>query len=130
MANRSRVLSFAAHVEGEQGPHDLIASFHRHTARIALGLGRDGQITVEAYAHPSAAGHVFGSQHPKAPRHTIGRGYGTSKTAAPSGAMTPGQRRSPSPTRRSVPAYIVLQSLERHQGRLLKGRLPPDATAT
>ena len=44
---------FAAHEPDRQGPHDYIASFHRHTVRIALGLPRDAQITVEGYPHPS-----------------------------------------------------------------------------
>lgn len=44
---------FAAHVEGEDGPHLYSATFHRHTAKIALGLERDAALTVEGYAHPS-----------------------------------------------------------------------------
>ncbi len=44
---------FAAHVEGEDGPHVYSATFHRHTARIALTLGRNDPVTIEGYAHPS-----------------------------------------------------------------------------
>ena len=44
---------FAAHVEGEDGPHLYSATFHRHTAAIALTLEKDAPITVDGYAHPS-----------------------------------------------------------------------------
>lgn len=53
--NLTAYARFAAHVEGEQGPHDYIATFHRHTARLALGFDRDAQITVEGYPHPSGS---------------------------------------------------------------------------
>lgn len=45
---------FAAHVEGEQEAHYYLATFHRHTTKIALGLAKEAQITVEGYAHPKA----------------------------------------------------------------------------
>lgn len=44
---------FAAHEEGEESAHIFLATFHRHTARIALGLPRGAQVTVEGYPHPS-----------------------------------------------------------------------------
>ena len=44
---------FAAHVEGEDGPHLYSATFHRHTAPIALTLEKDAPLTVDGYAHPS-----------------------------------------------------------------------------
>jgi len=44
---------FAAHVDGEEGPHLYSATFHRHTAAIALTLEKDAPITVDGYAHPS-----------------------------------------------------------------------------
>jgi len=44
---------FSAHVEGEQGPHDYLATFHRHTAKIALGLTKDSSVTAQGYVHPS-----------------------------------------------------------------------------
>ena len=44
---------FAAHVEGEDGPHLYSATFHRHTAAIALTLDKDAPLTVDGYAHPS-----------------------------------------------------------------------------
>jgi hypothetical protein len=46
---------FAAHLENEDEAHDYIATFHRHTAKIALNLAKDAQITVEGYPHPSAS---------------------------------------------------------------------------
>jgi hypothetical protein len=45
---------FAAHVEGEKGAHDYIATFHRHTRQIALTLPIDAHITVNGYPHPSS----------------------------------------------------------------------------
>lgn len=53
--NPTAYARFAAHVEGEDHPHDYIATFHRHTARIALSLERDARITVEGYPHPSGS---------------------------------------------------------------------------
>jgi len=44
---------FAAHQEGEEDAHYYLATFHRHTANIALSLPKDAQITVEGYPHPS-----------------------------------------------------------------------------
>ena len=44
---------FAAHVEGEKGAHDYVATFHRHTRGIALKLPVEAQITVMGYPHPS-----------------------------------------------------------------------------
>jgi hypothetical protein len=41
----------AVHDEGVDGAHLFGATFHRHTARIALGLSRDASLTVEAYVH-------------------------------------------------------------------------------
>ena len=46
---------FAAHEEGQDKAHDYIATFHRHTTRIALGLAKDAQITVDGYPHPSTS---------------------------------------------------------------------------
>ncbi len=46
---------FAAHVEGEREAHDYLTTFHRHTAKIALGLPANSQMTVEGYAHPSGS---------------------------------------------------------------------------
>ncbi len=43
---------FSAHVEGEKEPHDFLATFHRHTTKIALTLSKDSQITVDGYPHP------------------------------------------------------------------------------
>jgi len=31
-----------------------LATFHRHTAAIALGLARNDQVTVEGYLHPAS----------------------------------------------------------------------------
>ncbi len=53
--NPTAYARFAAHIGDEEGPHDYIATFHRHTARIALGLPRDAQVTVEGYPHPSGS---------------------------------------------------------------------------
>lgn len=44
---------FAAHVEGEDQAQMYIATFHRHTTKIALSLPRDVQITVDGYPHES-----------------------------------------------------------------------------
>ena len=44
---------FAAHVEGEDKPHDFIATFHRHTTKLALTLDKEAQITVDGYPHKS-----------------------------------------------------------------------------
>lgn len=44
---------FAAHIEGEDEPHLFLTTFHRHTARIALGLKAGSQLTVEGYPHVS-----------------------------------------------------------------------------
>ncbi len=46
---------FAAHVEGEKGAHDYVATFHRHTRRIALTLPKEAQITVNGYPHPNSS---------------------------------------------------------------------------
>lgn len=53
--NPTAYARFSAHREGEEGPHDYIATFHRHTVQIALGLRRDAQIAVEGYPHPSGS---------------------------------------------------------------------------
>ncbi len=42
---------FTAHVEGEEGPHNFFASFHRAAANVALNLNKEAQITVEGYPH-------------------------------------------------------------------------------
>jgi len=42
-----------AHEEGREDAHLYSATFHRHTAKIALGLEREAQITVQGYAHLS-----------------------------------------------------------------------------
>jgi hypothetical protein len=44
---------FAAHEEGAESGHLYLATFHRASRRIALGLAADDQITVEGYPHPS-----------------------------------------------------------------------------
>jgi hypothetical protein len=44
---------FAAHVEGEKGAHDYVATFHRHTRQIALTLPKEAPITVNGYPHSS-----------------------------------------------------------------------------
>lgn len=44
---------FAAHEEGQRDARFYIATFHRHTARIALGLPREVRLTVEGYLHRS-----------------------------------------------------------------------------
>jgi hypothetical protein len=46
---------FAAHIEGEKGAHDYVATFHRHTRQIVLTLLKEAQITVNGYPHPSNA---------------------------------------------------------------------------
>lgn len=43
----------AVHDEGQDEPHLYLATFHRHTAPIALGLKAGAQITVEGYPHVS-----------------------------------------------------------------------------
>ena len=45
---------FAAHVETEDDAHLYNATFHKHTAAIALGLAQDSPVTVEGYPHPSS----------------------------------------------------------------------------
>jgi hypothetical protein len=44
----------AAHEEGQEAAHMYSATFHRHTARIALALEHDAQVTVQGYVRPSA----------------------------------------------------------------------------
>ena len=44
---------FAAHIDGEDEAHLYSATFHRHTAKIALTLERNDPLTIEGYAHPS-----------------------------------------------------------------------------
>lgn len=41
----------AVHEEDEKEAHMYLASFHRHTVKVALSLPRDAQITVEGYPH-------------------------------------------------------------------------------
>src|SRR5205809_507993 len=43
----------AVHEEGRDDAHLYSATFHRHTARIALSLTKDAQVTVQGYAHTS-----------------------------------------------------------------------------
>lgn len=43
----------AVHEEGRSDAHLYSATFHRHTARIALSLDRDAPITIQGYPHPS-----------------------------------------------------------------------------
>ena len=43
----------AAHEEGQDAAHMYSATFHRHTARIALALEQDAQVTVQGYVRPS-----------------------------------------------------------------------------
>jgi hypothetical protein len=40
--------------EGQEAAHMYSATFHRHTARIALALEHDAQVTVQGYVRPSA----------------------------------------------------------------------------
>ena len=42
---------FAAHEEGDDEPHQYLATFHRHTADIALSLKAGAQLTAEGYVH-------------------------------------------------------------------------------
>jgi hypothetical protein len=44
----------AVHLEGEEQAKMFLASFHRHTRAIALGLSEGDQVTVEGYPRPSA----------------------------------------------------------------------------
>lgn len=44
---------FAAHDEATDALKLYSVTFHRHTAKIALGLERNAQVTVQGYAHPS-----------------------------------------------------------------------------
>src|SRR5947209_19863153 len=43
---------FAAHEEEQDGAHMYSATFHKHTAAIALSLDKDAQLTVQGYPHP------------------------------------------------------------------------------
>src|SRR5947208_3357479 len=43
----------AAHEEGRDEAHIYVASFHRHTAPIALTLHQDDPVTVSGYPHLS-----------------------------------------------------------------------------
>jgi hypothetical protein len=44
---------FAGHEEGRKEAHFYLATFHRHTADIALSLPVDAALTVQGYVHPS-----------------------------------------------------------------------------
>jgi len=44
---------FAAHEDDREGAHMFSATFHRHSARIALGLPAGAPLTVEGYSHDS-----------------------------------------------------------------------------
>lgn len=46
--------TLAAHEEGRDGPHVWSLSFHRHTAKIALTLEKDAQVTVHGYPRQSS----------------------------------------------------------------------------
>ncbi len=52
--NATTYARFAAHVDGEDDAHDYVATFHRHTAPLALRLRKEDQITVEGYPHQSS----------------------------------------------------------------------------
>jgi hypothetical protein len=43
----------AVHEDGRKDAHLYIATFHRHTTAIALGLEQDATVTIEGYPHPS-----------------------------------------------------------------------------
>jgi len=43
----------AVHEEGRSEAHLYLATFHRHTTRIALGLSVEAPITAEGYPHPA-----------------------------------------------------------------------------
>lgn len=45
----------AAHPVGEEDWGLYLATFHRHTARIALGLASGTPLTVEGYLHPRSS---------------------------------------------------------------------------
>ncbi len=53
--NPTAYARFAAHDPERQGSHDYVATFHRHTVKIALDLPKDAQITVEGYPHQSGS---------------------------------------------------------------------------
>ncbi len=59
--NPTAYARFSAHVEGEREAHDYIATFHRHTAAVALGLPSSAKITVEGYPHPSSSSNRLDS---------------------------------------------------------------------
>jgi hypothetical protein len=44
---------FAAHEQGRREAHFYLATFHRHTADIALALPVDAALTVQGYVHPN-----------------------------------------------------------------------------
>jgi hypothetical protein len=44
---------FATHEDGNPDAHLYLATFHRHTTRIALSLPQGAPITAEGYAHPA-----------------------------------------------------------------------------
>lgn len=54
--NPTAYARFAAHVEGEPEAHDYIATFHRHTAPLALRLRKEDELTIEGYPHESNGG--------------------------------------------------------------------------
>ncbi len=51
--NPTACARFAAHVEDEEQAHMYFATFHRHTAALALDLDPNIPITVEGYPHAS-----------------------------------------------------------------------------
>ncbi len=52
--NPTAYARFAVHEEGREDAHLYLATFHRHTAKIALSLAKEAPITVEGYPHPSS----------------------------------------------------------------------------
>lgn len=51
--NATAWAKLAVHEEDREDVHMYLATFHRHTARIALGLEKDAQVTLQGYPHPS-----------------------------------------------------------------------------
>lgn len=46
----------AVHIEGDESPHLYSATFHRQTARTALVLPKDAQVTIKGFAHAKQEG--------------------------------------------------------------------------
>ena len=49
--NPTAYARLAVHDKEKNEPHLYLASFHRHTVKIALGLAREAQIVAEGYPH-------------------------------------------------------------------------------